>query len=58
MIKKAKKDESLRFSDTDNKLDAYIIRDSNIESNVDENSDSDVDFKFIEEEETQDLFVG
>jgi len=44
MIKKAKKDESLRFSDTDNKLDAYIIRDSNIDSYVDENSDSDVEF--------------
>ena len=49
MIKKAKKDD-LRFSDTDNKLDAYIIRDSNIDSYVDENSDSDVDFKFVEEE--------
>jgi hypothetical protein len=54
---KAKKGESIRLSDTDNKLDAYLMRDSNIQSHADENSDSDVDFKLADEDK-EDLFVG
>lgn len=49
----------MRLSDTGN-LDAYLNRDSNIMSNVDENSESDNDFKFVEEKPDEDvaLFIG
>ena len=50
----------MRLSDTNN-LDAYLNRDSNIMSNVDENSNSDDGFKMKEESPKKKdvaLFIG